>query len=548
MEQKVWIKQDGAALVIALLIMGTLLLLGTAFMTLSSTESQIARNERDARRAFYTAEAGLARARRDLVYDFINDPSGVANRYLATPDPLAPSTDTTPGTIFPGKNGLKYYDLGGPIPPSSAVPPCPDLSPNAWAGVPDLPYAAASLDSGSYRIKLKNVDAQTMHLRVTSTLQGGAQRVLEACWRVEDLSPWNTAIFGGSGSDRKVIRGNMRIAGSAHLLGTSLDSSDIAVEFSSGSGSGVHNYYKGIDAVLAAKIPSVGNSLNAEFRVKRGLTKINNMASSVGEVENAGTSTKEKLDGVFTKDGFTGSYASQVYADVVKGYDVPSEVVLSFPSFNDSEFTSSNALELTGADIGRADRRLILDEETPAFSKSNAFGSIAWSYNSVTETGRLTISGKVFVSGTLILGSKEMGGGIIYHTPSLAGSTTPGGSIQAKKIESGKGDIEVHADLLPTDTFPTTDRLGLIAEDDIKIATAGGDHAVKLAAALYAKDTVRSRKANQIAGALVAKYFDVDDLPSLFQVPALARNLPPGLPGSTPIYYVRTLLWREVRP
>ena len=277
MEQKVWMERDGAALVIALLIMGTLLLLGTAFMTLSSTESQIALNERNARRAFYIAEAGLARARRDLVYDFINDPNGIANRYLATPDPLAPSTDTTPGTIFPGQNGLRYYDLGGSIPPSTAVPPCPDLSASAWASVPELPYTSTSLDSGSYRIQLKTVDAKTMYIRLTSTLPGGAQRIVEACYRVEDLSPWNTAIFGGSGKENKVVKGNLRIAGLVHILGTSLDSADTAVEFSAGSGSGVYNYYKGIDAALASKIPSVGNSLNAEFRVKQGATKINTM-------------------------------------------------------------------------------------------------------------------------------------------------------------------------------------------------------------------------------------------------------------------------------
>ncbi len=63
---RVEVAERGAALVIALLLMGLLLLLGTAFMTISSTESQIAFNERNAIQAFYLAEAGLNKTISDL--------------------------------------------------------------------------------------------------------------------------------------------------------------------------------------------------------------------------------------------------------------------------------------------------------------------------------------------------------------------------------------------------------------------------------------------------------------------------------------------------
>jgi len=58
--------ERGAALVIALLLMGLLLLLGTAFMTISSTETQIAFNEQKAVQAFYLAEAGFHKTISDL--------------------------------------------------------------------------------------------------------------------------------------------------------------------------------------------------------------------------------------------------------------------------------------------------------------------------------------------------------------------------------------------------------------------------------------------------------------------------------------------------
>jgi len=51
----------GAALIIAMLIMAVLLLAGTTFMTISSTESQIVLNETSLVRAFYEAESALIR-------------------------------------------------------------------------------------------------------------------------------------------------------------------------------------------------------------------------------------------------------------------------------------------------------------------------------------------------------------------------------------------------------------------------------------------------------------------------------------------------------
>ena len=52
----------GAALVIVMLVMAVLLLAGTTFLTISSTEDQIAENQHASVRAFLLAEAGLQRA------------------------------------------------------------------------------------------------------------------------------------------------------------------------------------------------------------------------------------------------------------------------------------------------------------------------------------------------------------------------------------------------------------------------------------------------------------------------------------------------------
>ena len=52
----------GAALVIVMLVMAVLLLAGTTFLTISSTEEQIAYNQQASARAFLSAEGGLHRA------------------------------------------------------------------------------------------------------------------------------------------------------------------------------------------------------------------------------------------------------------------------------------------------------------------------------------------------------------------------------------------------------------------------------------------------------------------------------------------------------
>lgn len=58
--------QDGMALVITLVVMTLLFVMGTAFLTISSTETLISINERNRLQAFHLAEAGIGRAVAEL--------------------------------------------------------------------------------------------------------------------------------------------------------------------------------------------------------------------------------------------------------------------------------------------------------------------------------------------------------------------------------------------------------------------------------------------------------------------------------------------------
>ena len=72
----------GAALIIALLVMAVLLLAGTTFLTISSTENAIALNERVSAQAFLLAEAGLHKAIARLNESPVGSYSGETNTSL----------------------------------------------------------------------------------------------------------------------------------------------------------------------------------------------------------------------------------------------------------------------------------------------------------------------------------------------------------------------------------------------------------------------------------------------------------------------------------
>jgi hypothetical protein len=68
---------------------------------------------------------------------------------------------------------------------------------------------------------------------------------------------------------------------------------------------------------------------------------------------------------------------------------------------------------------------------------------------------------------------------------------------------------------------------------------------LSLMGAFYAQNKIEVHKPNAIAGALVSNYFEITQVPSIYQVPTLAENLPPGMPGGTrwSAFYWKKLNW-----
>jgi hypothetical protein len=94
---------EGAVLVIALMLLAVLTILGVAALNTTTTEIRISGNEKVYKDAFYRAEAGVAYSVQSGVALFPSAAVGVTNN-IVTPADLALAA---PGTV------LEYIDRGG---------------------------------------------------------------------------------------------------------------------------------------------------------------------------------------------------------------------------------------------------------------------------------------------------------------------------------------------------------------------------------------------------------------------------------------------------
>ncbi|MBU1208123.1 MAG: pilus assembly PilX N-terminal domain-containing protein [Proteobacteria bacterium] len=494
--------EQGIALITALLMLLVITAMGIAATNLSIVEGWLSANYRSSKQAFHVAEAGLELMKYYLRNDANTDSSGWSNQTFNFPPgaitvTAAPSTSYYPVTI-----ASNTINVGGA--------------------------------TGIFTIKLKNIKSgatfndDEIIVESTGTI-AGATAVIEAYLKMKDYGAWNNAIFAGSSASGTTIKGNADIRGSMHILGTGLKPTDYAVNMSGGAIIG--NNYNDMHTSLKALIPSIGSpeSLDAELRVKHGKVGLSG-AATVGRPETT-SSNKDTVSGTYVTDGFGGTAGlSSVYSDNGTGhaYDLGDDI--SFPSLNNpytdpttgtyyatyAAFLTAKAYVYTGD--------LEISGNTPTITIGDARGSISWD----KTTGTLTISGLLKVVGKIDLANKNNpvtynGKGTLYSTQS----------------------VYIHDNLLPSSGFPATNAMGLIATQDIEIATGAGESHLKAAGAFYAEGKIVSGKQNEILGTFVSNYFDMgSQVPSIYQVPSLARNLPPFMPGGNPSYVVTVKSWR----
>lgn len=442
----------------------------------------------------------------------------------------------------------------------------------------------------------------------TATVRGMTRRVRTRVTS-RNIGIWNNAIFAGTGAAGQTINGNVDIRGSVHLLGEGEKYSDLngngqwdgaegyadknhngvwdpGEPFSDTNGDGVwsagepyndsnHNLtyddpftatdlnstfsgnayvgnnYSGMPAGLESLVPTLTQingveSLEAEFRCKHGKISLSGSATlGYGSAIDGGTS-KATLDGVYVSDGFAGTQgASAVFSDngTSDGYDLDGyglEFPLitglgSVPYVDKQGITWNSYCDFYNAKSLTVPVATIVSS-TAAFSYGpDAYGNRVTfnpqkTVSGVTTPATLHVEGVIKFVGDLQIGAKDVirytGDGTLYSA----------------------GTIKIDGDFLPLSgyTFPTTTRMGVVAKQDLKLATGNGSSQLTMAGAFYAQGSIISRKQNQIAGTFVASYYDMGtNVPNIYQVPSLPNNMPPAMPGDTNIYAVRTRTWRE---
>ena len=555
----------GYAMLIGLLAMMLTVSLGLAFVCITSSSLSASRQGLARTQALTAAEAGIDQA--------------IA--FLRGPAPNG-TTDGSWRTFHPSVNG-------------------DDHSNDTW-------YSSSLSDYQSYKICVRNgtglLSGKIVITSVGTASQGGVTktRTIKAVVELheENVNVWNNVIFGGVGQAGKSINGNVMMRGSVHLLGDGEDFTDVDGDgrwdsgetftdsnhngvydlgepysdadadghydaretFVDVNGNGVRdpaltvtdmasevngnanvgNNYEGMSASLLSKIPTppqkpfngeTVESLSAKLRVKHGKVNVSGSAT-VGDPNAAGGAPprKETMDGCYVSDGYGGNAgASSVHSDNGSSatYDLPDGTV-TFPALTDPytdaggvQYSSYMSYLQANGTVVAGDLNL-----TPGTAQtiSGPKGSL-----SIDASGQMTISGIVYVQGNINF-NRGSGSTITYSGKGTLVST---------------GSTYIHTNLLPAVNFPRTDSLGLIARQNMELATGSGDSQLTLAGAFYAQWSVISKKQSEIAGTLVGSYFAMQNVPHLFQVPELASNLPPGMPGADPIWIVSVdvVSWQE---
>jgi len=416
--------------------------------------------------------------------------------------------------------------------------------------------------------------------------------------RQENVNVWNNVIFGGVGQAGRSINGNVAIRGSVHLLGdgepfTDLDGdgrwdsgefytdtngngqydlgepyldadgdghrdarepyedhngnltrdpaltvTDMASEISGTANMG--NNYNGMPVDLRSKLPALPqrvyggetvDTLSAKLRVKHGRVNISGSAT-VGDPNVSGNVVKETVDGTYVSDGFGGNAGvAGVHSDngYSNRYDLGDGAVtlpiIDTGSYTAGGITYPNYLAYLRANATVYSGDLSITKGT-ARTISGPNGSLT-----IDASGNMTISGVVYVDGNISFGPSK-----------------------SRIVYSGKGTLVtpyssyVHCDLMPKVNFPRNDVLGLIARDRIELANGSGDAQLTMAIAMYAQHRVVSVKQSEIAGTIVSSYYEMSNVPRIYQAPELASNLPPGMPGADPIWILTLDVesWQEI--
>lgn len=496
--------ERGIGLIAVLLVLAVISAVASTMIAGNMAELQVSNNFSHRSIAFYAADSGLEAAIRDLR----TDATWVTR--MVHPITYAAVTPVPTEIVI---NGFELAPVSGSTYTFGDVTALGD---GTFARLIDLPPTVDIVAGDG-----------TIIFPVRSTGTGGVidpgNQTVRADIEilVKGYGVWDNAVFAAEGQAGNYINGNVAVRGSVHIIGD--PDSPPTIVF--GGTADIRNNYADAPEHFGEdmwKIPALTpvehngetiQSLEAIFRLANGTVDFTGSAD-VGLPDVTGNGYKETIDAV-RADGTVGP-DDEVHADDWERYDAGS---ISFPGLEDpsidpatgnlyashSDYLDAVAMEV---DIGE------ISVDVDDFYFSDGSNSIRWN----EEHAVLSINGIVKIDGDLRLGRDH--GASISRGLRYAGT----GTLYAT------GDIEIDGDVVPRSRYIADDNLGLIAGNRILIDRTAQ---INVFGALFANQTIRITKQTDIAGAVVSKFFDMgNNVPAVFQVPSLATNLPPGMPGS----------------
>ncbi|HPC17021.1 MAG TPA: hypothetical protein P5318_12705 [Candidatus Hydrogenedentes bacterium] len=426
------------------------------------------------------------------------------------------------------------------------------------------------------------------YARIVNPITGEASsaRRVETVYSSTNINVWNNAIFAGNGQAGGLINGNVSIHGSVHLLGNNLLTGALAVDALDLSGTSlIHNNYADCPADLAARVPALPttvfggetiSTLNAKLRVKNGLVGSSGN-SEIGQPNVAGNSYKETMDGTYVTTGWSGNqltsagggrlHPTNLYSDNGwdQTYDLGNKV--PFPTLNDpwrdpvdGHFVPDPYRGGNYSHINYFSEVLIADPNNQTDGIYNGNITIAANQNFYwnatqnstaypgtpqptddyirfnADTNVMEINGQIRINGNLIITRGSGNDKTIHYTGRAAILVN--------------GDVTLNTDLYSrnangttANSFPVNNCFGIMATNNM---TVGALSQLNLMGAFYAGNQIRCEKQTNVMGTFVANYFDMGtNVPSIWQVPELANNLPLGMIGNYPILSISRTSWRE---
>jgi len=248
--------------------------------------------------------------------------------------------------------------------------------------------------------------------------------------------------------------------------------------------------------------------------------------------------------------GHNAGAGQNLYADKgassAKAYDL-GDYNITLPGI-DTVWLDDNSLDLTGTtqitgdirgnsatDDGETEKGLIAggaldlteswhhgsDYYYPDIDQTDETNSI----NFDSETGVLTINGIIKVQALNISNDITYSGvGTIYVT----GTTVINGKVLPNTDAS----------------YPTTNVFGVVSTGNMAL---GGSSQILLTGAYYSAGEISTDMQTELAGTIVCQNFDItNQTPRIWQVPSLAANLPPGMPGADPVWVFTERTWKDL--